>query len=196
MDVPKPSRDTILMYLKEWETLEKYTLQEHSLGKLFHELCPKNINIEDVLLKVSALNDFYSTNIFNTYSVAKHILDINIDSRLELNDHTLVNEIALVNTGENVRNFYSFASKYCSHHKQDAFPIYDSYVDKMIRYYRKIDQFSKFKNDDLKSYPKFIEIIERLRDYYGVNAYSLRELDVFLWLVGKQYFPNNYNVKK
>lgn len=191
-NVPKPCKDSISKYLKEWETQEKYTLQERSLGKLFHELCPRNSDIEDVLLKVSALNDFYSTNIFNTYAVAKHILELNIDSRLGLNDLSLVNDIASVSNGGKVRNFYSFASKYCSHHKPDAFPIYDSYVDKMIRHYRKVDKFSKFENTDLKQYPKFIEIIGRLKEYYRVNSYSLRQLDVFLWLAGKQYFPNDY----
>ena len=169
-DIPRPSVKSITKYLNEWETLEKYTLQERTLGKLFHVLCPDNVEIESILLKVSALNDFYSTNIFDTFSVAKHILNLNIDSRLTGGDKTLVNDIALVNIGPKKRNFYSFASKYCSHHQTEAYPIYDSYVDKMLRYYRKVDKFSKFSNSDLKSYPKFIGVIEALREFY--NVYS------------------------
>ncbi|MCE9686142.1 hypothetical protein LZP73_07915 [Shewanella sp. AS16] len=190
--IPKPCDKSISKYLKEWDTLEKYTLQESSLGKLFHVHCPENSDIESVLLKVSALNDFYSTNIYDTYKVAKHILKLNIDAKLKSGDRTLVNDIASVNTGEKVRKFYSFASKYCSHHMPDEFPIYDSYVDKMLRYYRKVDKFSEFKNGDLKSYPAFISVIEALRDFYNVNSYTLRQLDIFLWLAGKQYLPNNY----
>ncbi len=190
--IPKPCDESISKYLKEWDTLEKYTLQESSLGKLFHVHCPNNRDIESVLLKVSALNDFYSTNIFDTYTVAKHILKLDIDSRLKSGDRTLVNDIAMVDMGAEVRNFYSFASKYCSHHRPDEFPIYDSYVDKMLRHYRKADNFNKFKNDDLKSYPKFISVIEALREFYKVNSYTLRQLDIFLWLAGKQYLPNNY----
>lgn len=191
-DIPKPCDKSISKYLGQWDTLEKYTLQESSLGKLFHIHCPDNCDIESVLLKVSALNDFYSTNIYDTYTVAKHILKLNVDSRLESGERSLVNEIASVNTGEKVRNFYSFASKYCSHHNPDDFPIYDSYVDKMLRHYRKVDKFSKFRNDDLKSYPAFITIIESLREFYGVDSFSLRQLDIFLWLAGKEYLPNNY----
>lgn len=191
--IPKPCDESLSRYLNEWDTLEKYTLQESSLGKLFHTLCPDNKDIESVLLKVSALNDFYSTNIFDTYTVAKHILSLDIDSRLSGGDHALVNDLASVNTGGKIRNFYSFASKYCSHHNPDRFPIYDSYVDKMLRHYRKVDKFYKFKNEELKSYPKFIETIERLREFYNVNEYTLRQLDIFLWLAGKEYLPNSYN---
>jgi len=190
--IPKPCDESISRYLKEWGTLEKYTLQESSLGKLFHVHCPENRDIESILLKVSALNDFYSTNIYDTYTVAKHILNLNIDSRLKSGDRKLVNDLASVNTGKKIRNFYSFASKYCSHHNPDEFPIYDSYVDKMLRHYRKVDKFNKFNNEDLKSYPIFIKIIEALREFYNVNSYSLRQLDIFLWLAGKEYLPNNY----
>ena len=87
--------------------MEKYTLQESSLGKLFHDHCPENRDIESILLKVSALNDFYSTNIFDTYTVAKHILNLNIDSRLKSGDQTLVNEIALVNTGTKKKEIFT-----------------------------------------------------------------------------------------
>jgi hypothetical protein len=190
--IPKPSNKSISKYLNEWNTLEKYTLQESSLGKLFHNYCPNNQDIECILLKVSVLNDFYSTNIFDTYSIAKHILNLNIDSKLKSGDQTLVNDIALVNISNKKRNFYSFASKYCSHHNPEAFPIYDSYVDKMLRHYRKVDKFNKFNNKDLKSYPKFINIIKSLREFYKVDMYSLRQLDIFLWLAGKEYLPNSY----
>lgn len=190
--IPKPSNESISKYLLEWGSLEKYTLQESSLGKLFREHCPENKDIESVLLKVSALNDFYSTNIFDTYTVSKHILNLNVDNRLKSGDHALVNELASINMGNRVRNFYSFASKFCSHHNPDAFPIYDSYVDKMLRHYRRTDKFCKFKNNDLKSYTNFIRIIEELRGYYEVNSFSLRQLDIFLWLAGKEYLPNAY----
>ena len=80
--VPIPNQKSIRKYLEKWQTLEKYTLTEGALGLLFCELCPDNSDIESVLLKVSALNDFYTTNIYDTYSVSKHILSLNIDGRL------------------------------------------------------------------------------------------------------------------
>ena len=62
IDVPNPSVDQVEIYLTKWDGLENYHLQEDALNKLFFELCPKNTDIIDILLKASTLNDFYSTN--------------------------------------------------------------------------------------------------------------------------------------
>lgn len=172
--------------------MENYGLQEKSLDLLFHQLCPKNNKIEEILLKVSALNDFYSTNIFDTYSVAKHILSCDIDNALDDNKIDLVDIISPVTIKGKTRNFYSFSSKYCSHHKPEIYPIYDSYVEKMLMHFKKTDKFRKFKKEDLKSYSRFIEVIEGFKSYYDLNEFSLREIDIYLWLAGKQYFPNKY----
>jgi hypothetical protein len=56
-------------YLDKWDALENYTLQENALKKLFFQTYPQNTDIDDVLIKVSALNDFYSTNIFSVFTV-------------------------------------------------------------------------------------------------------------------------------
>lgn len=189
MDIPaKPNETIVNDYLTRWNTLENYILQEKSLNLLFKVLCSENTKIENILLKVSALNDFYSTNIFDTYSVAKHILNCNIDAELEKGDIDLVNKIALVKT----RNFYSFASKYCSHHKPEIFPIYDSYVKKMLMHFKKEDDFFDFKKTDLKEYSIFLEVIQAFKKYYGLSAFTLRQIDIYLWLAGKHHFPNKY----
>ncbi|EFI68440.1 hypothetical protein BFZC1_10242 [Lysinibacillus fusiformis ZC1] len=73
IDVPYPSIEQVEFYLEKWDQLENYHLQEDALNKLFLELCPSNKDIIDILLKTSTLNDFYSTNIFSIYPVAKHI---------------------------------------------------------------------------------------------------------------------------
>lgn len=77
--IPTPSIDEVEKYLKKWDSLENYVLQENSLNKLFYELVPNNKCMEDVLIKASTLNDFYSTNIFSIFPVAKHILNLDID---------------------------------------------------------------------------------------------------------------------
>lgn len=189
---PAPSDKIVNTYIKAWDTLENYILQEKSLGMLFNDLCPENKKIEDILLKVSALNDFYSTNIFDTYSVAKHILSCQIDEKLKNNDIGLVNLIAPVTISGKTRNFYSFASKYCSHHKPDTYPIYDSYVEKMLMYFKKTDKFFKFKKAELKNYGIFLETIKSFKEFYNLNNFSLRQIDIYLWLAGKEYFPNKY----
>lgn len=190
IDIPKPTCKTVEMYLQQWNTLENYVMQENSLDKLFFDLIPENNCIEDILIKCSTLNDFYSTNIFSIFPVAKHILQLDIDKRLKEGDLTLVNDIAEVK--ELNRRFYSFASKYCSHHNPEQFPIYDSYVSKVLMHFKKIDKFAKFTSNDLQDYIRFREILDEFKVYYSLEQYSLKELDKYLWLLGKEYFKKQY----
>lgn len=196
IDVPYPSIEQVKFYLSKWDGLENYHLQEDALNKLFFELCPKNTDVIDILLKASTLNDFYSTNIFSIYPVAKHICSLDIDARLKAGDVTLVGDIQYVTIGETKKNFYSFASKYCSHHNPIDYPIYDSYVDEVLRYFRNRDSFSDFQDSDLKDYVKFKVILIDFRTFYGLDKYSLKQIDQYVWLLGKNYFPKNYGKKK
>jgi len=188
---PTPSQveDT----LRIWDSLENYVLQESSLKKLFTITYPENSDIDDVLIKVCALNDFYSTNIFSPFTVAKHIVALDIDRRLADNDLKLVNDMAIVITGENkTRNFYSFASKYCSHHKPEIYPIYDSFAEKILIHFNEMEQFHHFNKKDLKNYPDYKAVILMFQQHYGLTQYSLKEIDKYLWIKGKEHFPKNY----
>lgn len=189
--IPTPCNDEVARYLKLWDELENYVLQERSLDKLFKDRFPYNKEIEDILIKASTLNDFYSTNIFSIFPVAKHILALDIDERLQAGDPTLVSDIAVVEISGKMKNFYSFASKYCSHHNQEQYPIYDSFVEKVLMHFQKRDKFRRFHLDDLKDYPTFKEILLGFADYYGID-YGLKDLDRYLWQVGKEYFPKKY----
>jgi len=175
-------------YLTKWETLDKFKIQEDALTLLFQTFCPHHDNIVHVLLKVSALNDFYSTNIYNTHAVAKHIVALKVDQRIAAGDHTVVNKIAAVSIGDKVRNCYSFASKYCNHHNPEPFPIYDAYVEKMLLHFQKEKEFATFCNADLKQYQRFVGIIQDFRKHYLLEQFSLRQIDIYLWLAGKEAF--------
>lgn len=193
MDIKTPSKIIVQEYLSQWNSLENYVFQESSLKKLFTKTYPKNDEMDDVLIKVCSLNDFYSTNIFSPFNVAKHIMTLKIDERLRKDDLTLVNEIAKITvTGNKEINFYSFATKYCSHHKPEIYPIYDSYVEKLLMYLKKKDKFYQFKQSDLKIYPKYRTILVEFQKFYGIETYNLKEIDRYLWQAGKEYFPRNY----
>lgn len=189
-ELPTPA--VVQRFLTEWDGLDNYALQERSLALLFQAFCPNNTSLEHVLLKVSALNDFYSTNIFDTYSVARHIVKLNIDPLLAQANKELVNKLAQVPIRDKVRNFYSFASKYCNHHRSDEYPIYDQYVEKMLVHFSKNDRFVAFAKPELKNYERFLEIILAFRRHYGLTQFSLRQIDIYLWLAGKKAFPPKY----
>lgn len=188
----KPSPVEIENALNEWAVLDNYVLQEKSLKKLFTVTYPENRDIDDVLVKVCTLNDFYSTNIFSPFTIAKHIIELNIDPRLKENDLNLVNHLAKISTGPGkIRNFYSFASKYCSHHKPEAYPIYDSFAEKMLLHFKK-EKFYNFDKQELKSYPLYKKVILKFQEFYGLESYTLKEIDKYLWINGKKYFPKKY----
>lgn len=193
MKIESPSLDEVKKYLGKWDTLENYVLQESSLRKLFTITYPLNTEMDEVLIKVCSLNDFYSTNIFSPFSIAKNIVNLDIDSRLKINDLDLVNDIAKVNVnGKKEFNFYSFATKYCSHHKPIDYPIFDSYVEKLLLALKKQDNFPTFKKSDLKNYTKYKSILLQFQEYYEIKSFDLKEIDKYLWQAGKEYFKKHY----
>ena len=190
---PSPTVDEVKRMWAKWGELENYQWQERSLRKLFVITHPNNTDINEILVKVATLNDFYSTNIkIPKPLLAIHIYKIaDLDIRLKAGDSTVVHEIA-----NNVHEmsgkeekleiyYYSFATKYAHHHNPNAYPIYDRYVSQVLKYFRKQNSFAKFTNTQLKNYPEFKKVIEKFCQYYGLTQFSLLEIDKYLWLLGK-----------
>ena len=195
----KPCPNEVNRYLEIWNGLDNYVAQENSLQKLFLKTYKRNSNLDDILVKVCTLNDFYSTNIYSPYKVARHILALSIDDRLSQGDPLVVNEIAKIKMAKGKKwNFYSFATKYCSHHHPTIYPIYDYYVDKVLIALKKKDRFTMFTHADLLDYPSYIGILDCFRKYYGLEAFNAKQVDKYLWQVGKLHFPrikSNQNKK-
>lgn len=193
-NIPSPSPAEVEVYLHIWNTTEKYRLQESALDKLFFRLSPHNKEIEDILLKASVLNDFYSTNIYSISPVAQHILSLNIDQRLANGDLTLVSDISQVQFPNGTKKtLYSFATKYCSHHRPSVYPIYDDYISRILKYFQNRDVFSSFTNEMLTDYPTFHQILTDFRYFYHLEHYTFKELDCYLWQLGKQWFSKYEN---
>jgi len=195
VSIPTPTNEQVEYWLRIWDSLPDYTVQEEAINELFQGQYKSNKSLKNIIIKCSVLNDFYSTNIFKVYPVACHILELDIDEKLNKGDISIVNEIANNKIANKEKNFYSFASKYCSHHNQDDYPIYDSYVDQMLRHFRNADEFTNFDNDDLKDYKKFKDILLEFKKFYKLDEYSLKDLDKYLWQAGKKYYPKKYYKK-
>lgn len=118
----------------------------------------------------------------------KHIYELDIDSRLRRKDPNLVDDIKSIYANGKVRNHYSFATKYCSHHCPDRYPIFDSYVEKMLKYFRDVYGFADFRNKDLKKYSILKNVILKFIEYFDLKEFTLKEVDRYLWQAGKEYF--------
>jgi hypothetical protein len=186
-DLPEPTlefvRTKISDFNRENEDLER------GLKQLIQAF-PMNDDLGHVLVKVAALNTLYRTQIFGVYQVAEVIKEAAIDSLLQSGDSRVVEKIWKVTYAGKPRWNYSFATKYCSLHKPEMYPIFDSRVDFCLRSYKSKDQFAKFKQANLWNYAEFREIVTAFRDYYGLGSLSFKDVDKFLYLLGNDYFTS------
>lgn len=187
LPIPTPSKEECQKYQQFSD--EHYKKQGKAVEKVFAQY-PKNDNIEEILIKTAILNDFYSTAIKATYSVAEVIFNLKIDPELEKNDVTIVNKIAdATKNRENTnRREYVFSTKYCAIHKPQIFPIYDNLVARVLCYFGRKDNFFCFKNKDLRDYTQYVEIYHEFINFYGLKDFTLRQVDYYLWQLGKKYF--------
>ena len=190
-----PTNEFVYNYIQKFSYEKNANLSDSAITKLIEKF-PFNNNLEEILLKVVSINVLYSTSILDNIKMAERILALDVDSKIQKGDTSIVHEIA---TGHKIiskktdkeLNFYSFATKYCNWHNKNEYAIYDSFVDKVLMAYKKRDPFSDFNQTDLKSFPKFKKV---LLDFISYNKldYGLKDIDKFLWLYGKEIFPPTY----
>lgn len=186
---PKPSQQEVKKYLKLWGSSSDIVLSESSLKKLFTKTYPLNNNLEEIIIKVCSLNELYSLSMYSPITVARHVVSQNIDNDLSKKDVGLVDKISgPVNINGREIKFYAFATKYCSFHKPADYPIYDSYVDKSLQYFRGEYHFENFVGGDLRIYEKFKKVLNKFRTSFGLKKFNLRQIDKYLWLLGKDFF--------
>lgn len=94
--------------------------------------------------------------------------------------------------GDKIINFYSFASKYCSHHKPLVYPFYDSFAEKMLLHFNDEEMFHKFSKKDLKTYSDYKTVILKFIEHHHLKNFNLKEIDKYLWLHGRKHFPKQY----
>jgi hypothetical protein len=155
--------------------------QEKALSELFKNYL-SNTSLQNVLLKVSCLNDFYSTGIIDTYSVAKTIFDLDVDSKLAAGDLSLVNKISSETKEkcESKRREYSFASKFCSFQKPEIYPIYDSRNEIILNYYK--NEIKIVSNKIESDYCEYVKVINEYKTVFALDSFSYKEIDRFNWM--------------
>jgi hypothetical protein len=130
-----PTEDLVRAACKEFDRDNRVI--EEALRELFGQY-PRNGDLRHVLLKCVALNALYSTQIPvhsekipNVVNMAEHIQrnSREIDGGVADGSPGVVDKIANIAVpGKPERCNCSFATKYCSWHKPEAYPIWDSHV--------------------------------------------------------------------
>ena len=176
--------------LSAWKTLlPDYALQETVLKDVFKQY-PNNTTLAEVILKVNLLNAFYSTGILDVVTVATHITNVNnVDARIQSGDDTVVRDIANVfhESKNKAVNHFSFATKYCSFHQPQKFPIFDSFIAECFSQLSKNKYFQKkFPKNTIRNsyfdfkffYDEFINKEALPKDYKEVDRYLWTSLKV------------------
>jgi hypothetical protein len=182
-----PTPEDVQAQITEFD-LENAVL-ERALRELFDRY-PTNADEHTVLLKVVCLNRLYNTKLFAVHDMARHINkrhDI-IDRGIRDGSAEIVALIAVLKTTDDKeRNNYSFATKFCSWHRPELFPIYDSRVDEYLWAMKKQHKFcAEFRHRyDLYEYKSFRKIVEAFREFFGIKR-GVKDLDKFLYKAGEK----------
>lgn len=182
MVLPAPTIEVVKSEGYEFDREPSIRLTEDTLAQLWTQF-PHNIDISHVLLKVLSLNQLYSTRIrvIDVGPLARHITGLRVDPLIADGSPRAVD---LISSRDGLRKYFSFATKFCSWHNPSAYPIYDGNVDECLWSYQKQDKFAKFRRKDLVNYEKLLAVVTAFRDFYGLDSFSFKQLDKFLWRVG------------
>jgi hypothetical protein len=186
-----PTEQLVRKYLDKFQRDKRYAPADEGLTELLRKF-PRNVELGEVAVKAASINALYTAGILGIFQVAKRVHRLNIDPELARHSTAIVDKIAAVRFKNKRRNVFSFATKYCSWHDRKNYPIYDRFVDRLLRAYRGKDNFMKFRNDELRRYAYFKRIVSTFRDHYGLQRFSFTELDKFLWLYGRHLYPKSY----
>jgi hypothetical protein len=178
--------DIALDYGKRFSADTRTGANERALTWLFGSY-PANVDHQQVLVKVVALNGLYSTNVFAVTDMADHICGLGIDPALKAGDLAVADRIAALPTS-GLRH-YSFATKYCSWHQPERFPIYDNLVERLLWSYQRHSHFGDFKRDDLQDYSRYVAAIRSFMARFGLSGLTFKQVDEFLWLSARELYP-------
>jgi len=183
----KPTPEFLEARIRAFDEDPETAPAERALTDLFHRY-PLNDAIEPILLKVAALNAFYATNVYAVLKVSRHIFDLRIDPYIAKGDLEIVNRIADFTIKGKRRRIFSFATKYCSWHFPERYPMFDSYVAQLLHAYSRLDHFSRVTWNDMRTYQRFVELVEEFRSHYRLLDFSFKQIDKFLWHYGLELY--------
>lgn len=162
--------------------LPDYALQEKVLADIFTKY-PNNTTLAEVILKVNLLNAFYSTGILDVVTVATHIVTQHVDTDIQNGNVAVIDKIARVKHNGKCWNHFSFATKYCSFHQPQKFPIFDSFIAECFSQLSKNNYFqNKFPKQTIRNnYSDFKKFYDEFMTKQPALPHDYKEFDKYLW---------------
>ena len=164
----------------------KYGMEQDIIEQVI-KTYPQNDDLYRIAMKVSVIDLTNSTQLTNyksklsLYDIAKIILDLNIDDKIQKGDNSVVTEIAKACKNFNGKgvNLFSFASKYCCYHNvfaydRDDFSIFDNVVS--LHLY----EYSTLQNPLGKTTPEGWRVKIDYQSYNNYIAQLLNEKEIHI----------------
>ena len=136
--------------------------------------------------RIYSINAYYHSRVPRE-KMTKVIENItNLDSMIAAGKAEAVERIADCDS----KNYFSFATKYCSFAEPELYPIFDSLCTKALgtfyeekHFYDGVINFEYIRKE--RRYENYREIVKSFRAKYSLEMFSYKEIDQFLWLMGK-----------
>ncbi len=143
--------------------------------------------------RVRRLNADYHTRLWEDHIAC--IVDFLKESGLSFENRVKAGEITAVHDLATCggKNWFVFTTKYCSFVNPNYYPIYDALIAGVLERFQEMNQFYNTEESlnleklvrDPCDYELFKGIIGKFMNAYNLQGCSYKELDKFLWLVGK-----------
>ena len=178
--------DTVKLFSNVFDIC--YYKEEMELKQLFEQPFSEDI-IEG---RVRTLNKYYHTRLWEEQieTIIDYLKDkgATFEAEIRQGDINSVRMIASCDGG----NKFVFATKYCSFLNSEYYPICDALIGGMLEYCQREDTlysidkvFSIEKIKENKDYETFKSIIIEFRKRYKLEECPFKDVDKYLWLMGK-----------
>lgn len=152
---------------------------------------PLNEDASEVLVKISTMEHKQIDELFASRQViADHIVSLHVDVALQQGLLQVVDAIAHLETPQRNYFLYSFATRYCNWHNVTAYPIYDVTTHHLLAFFWRSCQLDTLSDEDFFNYPRFKECMITLREAIGMERYTFKEVDKFIWIFGERILQN------
>lgn len=190
MPVPRfpPRRPTVQLVranCTKYGLDQDLTLVDTTLSKLVAEF-PRNSDLGEVLMKVTCINKWYSTEIRAVLAKARQIVRLKVDEYLD-DPAAAVTRIAEPAAPKHPRT-YSFATKYVAFHRPLDCWIFDGEVEHMLQWYAGTREYGFDYAGDLRDYIQFAKVMEMFRSHFGLDQFERRQIDKFLWIEARRNY--------
>jgi hypothetical protein len=176
----------------------RYSIADMAIQKVVEGM-PNNTSLPEVIAKVSIIKSLYVTPFYDVMSLSEHIIN-NSGFDLYL-DSGNPKSVEIVRSGHGIRlkktgkeiDLYSFATKYCSFHNPEAYPIFYGFVgDLLFRLNLQYGWISKLYKYELNDYSKFKNLLDCFVNYFEIGLHGYKMLDQGIWVFAKyQWVMNN-----